>query len=75
MYKYIEYCGFMQYLFDNQKQAKKAGEIVEAILEAQSLTLSNIAEKMAGRSDSNYKSVQRFLQRADLADVWMRLFR
>jgi hypothetical protein len=35
MYKYIDYCGFMQYLFDDQKQAKKAGEIVEAILAAQ----------------------------------------
>jgi hypothetical protein len=74
MYKYIDYCGFMQYLFDDQKQAKKAGEIVEAILAAQSPRLSNIAEKMTGRSDSNHKSIQRFLHRADLGDVLMRLF-
>ena len=74
MYKYIDYSGFMQYLFDDQKQAEKAGEIVEAILAAQSPRLSNIAEKMAGRSDSNYKSIQRFLHRADLQDVMMRLF-
>lgn len=74
MYKYIDYCGFMQYLFDDRKQAEKAGEIVEAILAAQSPRLSNIAEKMAGRSDSNYKSIQRFLQRADLQDVLLRLF-
>jgi hypothetical protein len=74
MYKYIDYYGFMQYLFDDRKQAEKAGEIVEAILAAQSPRLSNIAEKMAGRSDSNYKSIQRFLQRADLQDVLLRLF-
>ena len=74
MHKYIDYCGFMQYLFDDQKQAEKAGEIVEAILAAQSPRLSNIAEKMNGPSDCNYKRIQRFLQRTDLRDVLFRLF-
>ena len=64
----------MRYLFDDQKQAEKAGEIVEAILAAQSPRLSNIAEKMIGRSDRNYKRIQRFLQRTDLRDVLFRLF-
>lgn len=47
---------------------------MEAILAAQSPRLSNIAEEMVGRSDSNYKSIQRFLHRADLQDVLIRLF-
>lgn len=27
MYKYIDYCGFMKYLFDDQKQAEKQARL------------------------------------------------
>jgi hypothetical protein len=35
-------------LFDDDKKAKQASEIMEAILEAQSPRISDIAEKMKG---------------------------
>jgi len=74
MYEYIDFYGFMQYLFDDPKQAEKAGEIVEAILAAQSPRISNVAEKMSGQSESNYRKVQRFLQQTDMSGILLRLF-
>ena len=74
MYEYIDFSGFMQYLFDDEVQAKKAAEIIEGILAAQSPRISNIVERMAGQSESNYRKVQRFLQQTDLSQVLLRLY-
>ena len=74
MLKCINYSGFMQYLFDDEKLANKASEIVRALLEAQSPRISNIAEKMEGKSESCYKAIQRFLGQANLKKGLWRLF-
>lgn len=48
MAKFINFSEFMHYLIDNSKQAEKAAQIVQALLEAQSPRISNIVEKMEG---------------------------
>jgi len=50
-----QFSDFMRYLFDDPKQAEKAGEIARALLEAQSPRLSNIAERMVGRAKPTTK--------------------
>jgi hypothetical protein len=50
MLKFIKFYEFMCYLFDCGKKAKQAGEIVKALLEAQSPRISNISENMEGFS-------------------------
>jgi len=74
MFKCINFSEFMRYLFDDEKLANKAGEIVKALLEAQSPRISNIAEKMQGSSGSCYKAIQRFLEQVNLKKVLWRLF-
>jgi hypothetical protein len=74
MFKCINFSEFMCYLFDDEKLANKAGEIVKALLEAQSPRISNIAEKMKGSSGSCYKAIQRFLGQVNLKKVLWRLF-
>jgi hypothetical protein len=48
-------------LFANEKQAKKAGTVLEGILDAKSPRISDIADAMDGEYEANYKQVQRFL--------------
>jgi len=62
MNKCINFQAFMRPLIDEEKQVKKAAEIMKGLLEAQSPRMTNIAEKMSGRSERNYKTIQRFLQ-------------
>lgn len=74
MLQSIHFSRFAQYLFDTQDLARKAGVILQAILAAQSPRLSEIAEKMPGKSDANYKQLQRFLAQVDLPAALRRLF-
>ncbi len=74
MNKFINISGLMGYLFDDEKLAKQASKIIQAILEAQSPRLSHVVEKMAGKSSSNYKMIQRFLCRIDLKQVLLRFY-
>lgn len=74
MLKFINISNFMSYLFDDESQALKAAKIVRAILDAQSPRLSNIAEKMDGKSEANYKAIQRFITRVDVKRQLQRLF-
>jgi Transposase DDE domain len=75
MDKCINFSGFLGYLFDGEKLVKQAAWIIKALLEAQSPRLSNIAEQMPGKkSDSNYKTIQRFLKRVDVKQLLMRLY-
>jgi len=74
MNKFINISGLMGYLFDDEKLAKHASKIIQAILEAQSPRLSHVVEKMAGKSCSNYKMIQRFLCRIDLKQVLLRFY-
>jgi len=74
MLKFINISEFMRYLFDDEDQALKAAKIIRALLKAQSPRLSNIAEKMEGKSDTCYKAIQRFIARADIKRQLLRLF-
>jgi hypothetical protein len=75
MNKFINISGLMGYLFDDKKLAKQATKIIRAILEAQSPRMSNVVEKIPGKSSSNYKMLQRFLDRIDLKQVLLRFYR
>lgn len=66
MDKCINFSKFWGYLLDDKRLVKQGAEITKALLEAQSPRLSNIAEKMSGRSERNYKTIQRFLKQVDL---------
>ena len=73
MYKFIRIQRFAKQLFDDDKTAKQASEIMEAILEAQSPRISDIADKMKGGEAGNYKKVQRFLKATDTHNAMKRL--
>lgn len=64
----------MEELFDDAEEAKQAGEIGAAILEARSLRLTDIAAEMEGESAAGYKRIQRFLGKADPRAALWRLF-
>lgn len=75
MDKCINFCGFMRHLIGEGKLVKQGAEIVKALLEAQSPRLTNIAEKMSGKSDRNYKTIQRFLKYVNVKQLLMRFYR
>jgi hypothetical protein len=74
MDKCINFCEFMRYVFDEEKLAEQGAVIVKGLLEAQSPRLTNISEKMDGNSSSNYKVIQRFLNKVDLKRLLLRLY-
>jgi len=74
MDKCINFCEFMRYVFDEEKLAEQGAVIVKGLLEAQSPRLTNISEKMDGHSSSNYKVIQRFLNKVDLKRLLLRLY-
>lgn len=65
---------FTQFLFDNDKDAGKAGCIIYAMLKAKSPRLSDISQHMSGKPDANYKAIQRFLELNDPKAALMRLY-
>ena len=65
---------FTQFLFDNDKDAEKAGCIIYAMLEAKSPRLSDISQHMSGKPGANYKAIQRFLEQNDPKAALMRLY-
>ena len=74
MDKCINFHKFMRYLFDDEKMIVQGASIMKALLEAQSPRLTNITEQMSGNSASNYKAIQRFLQKADLKRLLLRFY-
>lgn len=56
---------FVRVIFDDEKAARQAAEIGQAILGARSLRMTDIACHMEGGSDAAYKRIQRFLKRYD----------
>ncbi len=74
MDKCINFHRFLHYLLDDQNLVEKGARITKALLEAQSPRLTDISEKMAGKSESRYKEIQRFLKKADLKQALMRLY-
>ena len=65
---------FAQLLFDSDAVARQATPILKAILDAQSARQSEIAQKMRGTPDANYKHLQRFMQKVDAKQTLLRLF-
>jgi len=74
MYKFIPIFEFAKELFDDRNTAKKASQIMEGILQAQSPRISDIADKMSGNEVSNYKKIQRFIKNEDIPVLLKRLF-
>jgi hypothetical protein len=64
---------FVQALIDDEGAAKQAAEIGQAILEARSLRMTDIASHMEGNSAAAYKKIQRFLKRNDPREALARL--
>jgi hypothetical protein len=65
---------FMAEIFERDEHAQKAARLVQAILEAGSLRISDLAQAMRGTSpDANYKAIQRFLKEADPKQALLRL--
>lgn len=75
MFEFISVQEFCQHLFDRPTLAKKAGAILQAILEARSPRLSDLSHKMAGSPAANYRAIQRFIANCDPASALRRLFR
>ena len=65
MYKFTNIRKFMPMLFDDRVTANQAAEIGQAMLEARSLRLTEIAAKMRGSSAASYKRIQRFIRHTD----------
>jgi hypothetical protein len=74
MFKFINISELVSYLFDEENLSRKAVTIMQALLEARSPRLSQIAEKMPGLPATNYKTIQRFLAKVDLKAILLRLF-
>ncbi len=74
MDKCINFQRSLRYLVDDEKLAEKGARIAKALLEAQSPRLTDISEKMVGKSSSRYKEIQRFLKEVDLKKCLMRLY-
>src|SRR4030065_2459319 len=74
MDKFINISTFIRYLLDDAKIAEQGSKIVRALWDAQSPRMSNIAEKMRGKSASCYKMIQRFLAKVDLKQVLLRFY-
>jgi len=65
---------FMAEILERDEHAQKAARLVQAILEAGSLRISDLAQAMRGTSpDANYKAIQRFLKEADPKQALLRL--
>jgi len=74
MLKFINFSQLVSYLFDQDRLIQKATVILQALLQARSPRLSQIAEHMPGQPAANYKSLQRFLAKVDLKAVLLRFF-
>lgn len=74
MDKCINFQAFLRPLIDDEKQVKPGAEIMQGLFEAQSPRMTNISEKMKGRSERNYKTIQRFLKKVDLKQILLRIY-
>jgi len=74
MYKFIQIQRFANQLFEDDKTAAKASQIMLGILKAKSPRFIRIADEMRGNYEANYKMIQRFLRRADLKPALQRCF-
>jgi hypothetical protein len=74
MNKFIRISMFAKQLFPDPKVAHQASQIMQGIMEARSPRLSDIAARLPGQADANYKRIQRFLQDQDPLEALRLLF-
>lgn len=74
MNKFTHLCGFVESLFDDKETAKRAAEIIQAMIQAHSPRLSDISREMRGNEAGNYKKIQRFLELNEPQEALLRLF-
>ena len=74
MFKFIQVQRFAKRLFDDDETARKASRIMLGILSAKSPRISQIADEMSGKPETNSKMIQRFLKNADLKTALQRFF-
>jgi hypothetical protein len=74
MYESINTLDFARHLFDREKQAAIAADMIPAIWEARSPRISDISHRMSGSYAANYKAVQRFLDQTEPQEALLRLF-
>jgi hypothetical protein len=74
MDKCIRIQAFAEQLFADRKTAQQAGQILKAILVAQSPRLSDIAARMPGEEAACYKRLQRFLMEQEPQEALRLLF-
>lgn len=66
---------FMTEIFERDEHARKAAKLVKAILEAGSLRISDLSQRMPGTSPAaNYKAIERFLKEVEPKQTLLRLF-
>ena len=74
MNKFTHLLQFVQQVFDDTDTTRKAKRIIEGILKARSPRLSDIARKMPGKEEANYKCIQRFIADHSPQQALLRLF-
>jgi hypothetical protein len=65
---------FVRAIVDDEEVADQIAEIGQAILEARSLRMTDIASHMEGNSEAAYKRIQRYLKRNDPRETLVRLY-
>ncbi|MFH1638848.1 MAG: hypothetical protein ABIB93_00790 [Chloroflexota bacterium] len=65
---------FTNELFDQPKEANKASLILKGILDAHSSRISEISNTMKGKPETNYKTIQRFLDKNEPLELLNRLY-
>jgi hypothetical protein len=65
---------FCQFLFEDDKQAETASQIIHAVLDARSSRLSDLSHKMPASPDAKTKRAQRFLATAEPRTALHRLY-
>ncbi len=74
MDKCINFHRFLRYLLDDEDLAEKGARITRALLEAQSPRLTDISEKMSGKSESSIQRDPAFPEESSLKQALMRLY-
>lgn len=66
--------GFVDQLFASTDEVKKGSAVIQGILDARSIRLSDVAQKMSGTPQANYKAIQRYLENAQPQEGLWRLY-
>jgi len=74
MDNFINYQEMMEYMFDDKKEGEKAAKIARGMIKAQSPRVTDIAERMEGKSETSRKMIHRFLHQTNTKEAMLRLF-